>query len=55
MSLLLEELEVEAQERIKAIEQVIEKNYISNEYIKDFEEDSPRRQHYYNRKGIAFR
>ena len=54
MSLSLEELEVEAQEQIKAIEQAIEKNYISNKDIEDFKEDSLRRQHYYNRKGIAF-
>jgi hypothetical protein len=55
MSLSLKELKVEAQEQIKAIERAMEKNYISNKDIKDFEKDSLRRQHYYNRKGIAFR
>jgi hypothetical protein len=33
----------------------MKKNYISDKDIEDFEEDSLRRQHYRNRKGIAFR
>ena len=46
VSLLQTEAKEELKQRLKAVERVIQKGYISDKDINDFEEDSLKTQHY---------